>query len=417
MSDSYTEVSRENIFTRLGNSIGGILVGVLLVIAAFPLLWINEGRAVKTAAALGEITGKHISISSDKVDPANNGKLVYLQGNATTDEVLSDGLFGVSTRDLELQRNVEMFQWVETSQSKTEEKVGGTKETVTTYTYNKQWSGHSVDSSSFKQSGGHQNPAMQYQSESYKANTVTVGAFKLNSDLKEDLGPQRAFPLSQSHLEALPDGLRGRAQLSGQGFYIGEDPAVAQIGDYRITYSVVPDDSLVSILAVQQSDTFAPYIAKSGRSLQFLKPGSVSAEAIVEQSKSQNVMLTWLLRLAGVVVMWIGFCMIAAPIKTLASVIPALGGLVGAAFGTVFFVLSLALSFLVIAIAWLFYRPILASILIAVAVALIFLGIKFFGKKSSEVEAPAVASPPPPPAHGLVPPPLGSATPPPPPGV
>lgn len=46
MADAFTEVSSENIFTRLKNAVVGLLLGPLLVIAAIVLLSWNEGRAL-----------------------------------------------------------------------------------------------------------------------------------------------------------------------------------------------------------------------------------------------------------------------------------------------------------------------------------------------------------------------------------
>ena len=44
MSDSFTEVSSQNIFQRFGSSIKNILFGIILFILAFPVLWWN-GRS------------------------------------------------------------------------------------------------------------------------------------------------------------------------------------------------------------------------------------------------------------------------------------------------------------------------------------------------------------------------------------
>jgi len=55
--DSYTEVTTKGLGSRLGASIKGVLVGVVMVTAAFPVLFWNEGRAVQTAKSLAEGRG------------------------------------------------------------------------------------------------------------------------------------------------------------------------------------------------------------------------------------------------------------------------------------------------------------------------------------------------------------------------
>ena len=52
MSDSFSSVSTDSWFSRIGKSISGVLIGIVLFLVAFPLLWWNEGRAVKTANGL-----------------------------------------------------------------------------------------------------------------------------------------------------------------------------------------------------------------------------------------------------------------------------------------------------------------------------------------------------------------------------
>ena len=49
-----TETTTESWGIRLGGSIKGIAIGGALFIAGIPLLFWNEGRAVKTAKALEE---------------------------------------------------------------------------------------------------------------------------------------------------------------------------------------------------------------------------------------------------------------------------------------------------------------------------------------------------------------------------
>ena len=96
MMDTFTEVTHQGFFSRIGKSIVGVLVGIVLSIAAFPVLFWNEGRAVQTAKSLDEGAGAVVSVSADKIDPANEGKLVHLSAKAVTDETLSDEKSGRS---------------------------------------------------------------------------------------------------------------------------------------------------------------------------------------------------------------------------------------------------------------------------------------------------------------------------------
>jgi hypothetical protein len=133
MSDSITEVSEKSWGARLMESIKGVLVGLALFVAAFPVLFMNEGCAVKTARDLGNLAKEVVSVDALKIDPANNGKPVHMSGDAKTDEVLTDSAFNYSANAIHLGRSVEMFQWIEDRKEKTEKQVGGSEKTTTTY--------------------------------------------------------------------------------------------------------------------------------------------------------------------------------------------------------------------------------------------------------------------------------------------
>src|SRR4051794_22896985 len=122
---AYTESTSHSWGSRLIESIKGVLVGVLLFVVSFPLLFWNEGRAVRTDKSLTEGMGKVVTTSSERVDSALEAKLVHTTGTADTTETLHDPDFGVSVGAIKLAREAEMFQWEETKKSETRKKLGG----------------------------------------------------------------------------------------------------------------------------------------------------------------------------------------------------------------------------------------------------------------------------------------------------
>lgn len=146
-----TETTSTSWFSRLGNSFKNILFGIVLIIGAIFLLFWNEGRAVKTEQSLKEGLSVVISASPDKKDPKNEGKLIHFSGMTKVSGVLTDNTFGVSGNFLKMKRTVEVYQWKEEARSKTKEKLGGGTETTTTYSYVKEWSDKTINSSAFKE--------------------------------------------------------------------------------------------------------------------------------------------------------------------------------------------------------------------------------------------------------------------------
>ena len=75
------------------NPIDGIFVGILFVIGGLILLWWNEGRTVKTEAAIKEAEKTYIDVSSDSVNKENEGKLIATNGLQTRASKISDDVF------------------------------------------------------------------------------------------------------------------------------------------------------------------------------------------------------------------------------------------------------------------------------------------------------------------------------------
>lgn len=378
MPDSFQVTSSSSWFSRIGKAFSGIIVGLILLIIGIALLFWNEGRAVKTYNTLKEGQGLVINVSADEVDAANDGKLVHLTADATTEEILVDEDFGISANAIRLQRDVEMYQWKETEESETRKKLGGGEETVTTYTYSKQWSSGLNDSSNFQQPEGHENPSeFPYDSMTWDAENVPVGAFYLSPDLISQLSDFADLPVRE-----IPEGAAWPedATLSKGGIYLGANPAQPQVGDVRIKFSVI-EPGPVSIVAAQNGDTFADYQTKAGGTIAMIVPGNVPAQQMFEEAIATNTLVTWLIRLGGFILIWIGFGLLFAPLSVLADVVPLFGNLVGAATGLIAFLLALAVALIVIALAWVFFRPLLAITLLVLAVVAAVFGFRAFRKK------------------------------------
>jgi hypothetical protein len=368
--DSFTEVTNESWFSRIGNSIKGIIFGIILFLVAFPVLFMNEGRAVRTYKTLKEGAGKVVTIDSESVDAANEGKLVHLTGKATTVETLSDSQFGVSADAIKLRRNVEMYQWKEKKTTSSKKKVGGSKETKTTYDYFKTWSKTPIKSSSFKKLSGHENPqTMAYSKNEHIAEDVTLGDFKLSKSLISKLNAYKNLPIAET--AKIPESLSGKVKIYAGGYYYGSDPASPSVGDLKISFEVIkPLD--VSVISQQIGSTFEPFLSKTGKKLEMITAGTVSAESMFEQAKKNNAMMTWILRAVGFILMFVGITLVFKPLAVVADVLPILGNLVGAASGFVAALIAGLFSLVTIAIAWIVFRPLLGIILLVVAGGIVY---------------------------------------------
>jgi len=398
MSDSFTETTSTGWFGRIGQSFKGIVTGIILFVVAFPLLFWNEGRAVKRYTDLKEGSAAVVDADPASVDPSLEGELVHLTGEAQSDEQLSDPQFGIAAVGIQLKRTAEMYQWKERKETKTEKQIGGSEKKVTTYSYDRVWSDRLIDSSDFHSRGrdSHQNPAsMPVRSQTQQAKLVTVGAYKLSPELIEQVDHFEPVTPNEGATANVKRAFDRDVQLSGDTFYFGATPGSPQIGDVRVTFAVARPTT-VSFIGQQTGDSFSAWTTSRGRTVeQRLEVGSISADELFAQMQAENALLTWVLRGVGWLLMFVGITLVLRPLSVIADVLPILGNIVGFGAAVVAFLLASSLSLIVIAVAWVAYRPLIGVPLLLLglgaAAALWFRksGGQLTGTRSDETPRPA----------------------------
>ncbi|MGN0879056.1 MAG: TMEM43 family protein [Oligosphaeraceae bacterium] len=446
-NSGYTVTETESWGSRLGGSIKGVITGVILFLVSFVVLFKNEGCAVRQARALEEGKSSCVSVSSDRVDMANEGKLIHTSGKAETQDVLSDSNVGLSEVAFRLERKVEIYQWVEDSQTREEKKLGGSKEKVTTYTYKKEWVSKPVDSSAFKDPQAPTRNAnvgtLPLDDMTQYCSNAKLGAFTLNEALIRKVGGAQDYVFAQGF--KLPETLPAGSRIEGKYVVIpfqqpvatqvatavqpvaGQQPAVApqpavqqpvagqpavqqqpvagqpavvqqpaapaqagvpQIGDVRISYRMVrPHD--FSVVGVQQGDTIVAHVASNGESNLLTADSIKSAAEMYRSAEEANSIKLWLFRLLGFVLMYSGLRAVFRPLEVLGDVVPFIGSIIGAGAGIVSFLIAAPLSLVTIAVAWIAYRPVVGIILLVAAGAI---GYLVYAKAKAKKAAVATAA-------------------------
>ena len=455
---AYTETKTTGYGTRVGNSFKSIGTGFILFCAATALLWWNEGRAVKTAKMLEEAGSAWVEMPNPaKIDQSLDGELVCGTAMVTTEDSLMDKDFGIGAKAIAIKRHVEYYQWVEHSESKSEDKLGGKEVTTTTYTYSQQWVSSPVQSSQFK------DPAYQnkntvlatVEDNEQWAENVSFGAYKLSESLIHSISSKEAMELAVSddllkqldknaqtayerfygvqnknqqptqqpvQQPAIPDSIRAlmsdsakavvdslqavndsinkamvNAQnkkdydyihVAGNVLYYGRVPGSPEVGDVRITFEkVVP--AKVTVMACVDGDTFKPFKAKNGKRFETLVMGKKTGDEIIESAQDANSTWTWILRIVGIMLVISALKMIFGFLSMILKVVPFLASIMGFGVGIICTVVGVAWSLIVIAIAWIFYRPVLGIILLVLAGFLVWV-FAFKGKdKLKELAAKA----------------------------
>jgi hypothetical protein len=387
-NEPYSEVTNQSWGGRLMESIKGVVAGGALFIAAFPVLWMNEGCSVDTAKGLEEGAKVAISIDLSKYSNENNGKLIHGSGMATTTDTVADSQFGINLKAIKLERKVEMFQNEENVKEETSEKLGGGKETKKTYTYGTTWSSSLINSNNFKDPNAPKNPStMPYESENWGASDVKVGDYKISSSLINQISANESIDYKSAGI-SIPSSISSRAKISNTEIYLGKDPSNPQIGDIRISHKVA-NPKEVSILGQLSGGVVGAFKTSRDTTIERLDEGTLSKEDMFAAAQKENAIMTWAVRVGGFFMMYMGLSLILKPISTLGAVVPFLGNLLGMGLGLIAGLVSFVLTIITIALAWVFFRPLLGIALLAVAGGVGF----FLWKKKQEMDAKAPTTP------------------------
>lgn len=366
--DRVTEVTTTSWLQRLGQAIVGVLVGIVVVVASGVLLFWNEGRAIKTAQGLTEGAGVVRSVTADRIDPGNDRMLIHVSGMLSAGGPVGDPDFALKVQSLRLVRQVEMYQWKEETQTETRTKLGGGEERTTTYSYVRTWSDQPIDSTRFRETRGHTNPMMTYRPREAVAAGTHLGAFAVPDRLILGFGVPRPLAATEAQANALQIRIDKPVRVIDGILYAGRDPAQPAIGDLKVSFAEVPLQT-ASIVAAQAGSSLAPFPTRTGTTVELISAGTVPAAEMFKEAQEDNVTFTWVLRAVGAFVMFVGFALILRPLRVAADLIPFLGSLVGAGAGLVAMICTAVLAPLVIALGWLWYRPLVAVGILVVGAA------------------------------------------------
>jgi hypothetical protein len=146
-------------------------------------------------------------------------------------------------------------------------------------------------------------------------------------------------------------------------------PGADRIGDVKVTFSAVPPGE-ISVLAGLDGSTLRPWLAPNGGMVAVAHPGVLTADAMFREVYGTNYRTTWLIRAGGTFALVIGYLV---AIRPLARLIPPLGELAHRAGKRIALTLALGHMLVVVALAWLAFRPLSGLALLALAGVLVLM--------------------------------------------
>ncbi|MDR2584613.1 MAG: TMEM43 family protein [Prevotellaceae bacterium] len=371
---AYQTTTRTSYGQRLTGSFKGIATGFLLFIAGTILLFWNEGNFVRTKASLLEAEAAAVIVEDvSSLDPSLNGSLIHAIAFADTEDILVDNDYGVTEKAIALKREVEYYQYEERSESTTRDRIGGGQETVTTYYYDLKWVSKPINSANFEDPSYYSSNFVRknVEAQTIYAQKVSFGGYQLPAFMIKSI---RGNVPVDVHVPQEDD-----VAVFGNTVYYGRSSSSPSVGDVRVMITkVVP--AQISIMGKVVNNTFEHYVAKNGKTFSAVEMGSVSAQNMFADAHSSNKMWTWILRFVGLFLVIGGLKSMFSILPAIFKVLPFLGNIVGAGVGLVCAIVGGAWSLIIIAISWLWYRPLIGIILLVIS----FAGIWLLKKKAKE---------------------------------
>jgi hypothetical protein len=216
-----------------------------------------------------------VDAPGDTIDPALDGALVRVVGEATAEAPARDGAFAFEHPDaVALLRVVETFQWIEAEET-SRSGVGRGARTTRTKVYHTDWSPTLIDHRTFARPEGHENPAAVPHSDLLVlADGARVGAYTLTAEVVHAL--PELDPVALTATAAVAAG----GQLHGGHIHLHATPDRPAIGDQRISYRALPP-RLLTVMAMQDAGQLRPWPQPPSPPLVLAQPGEVSASALV----------------------------------------------------------------------------------------------------------------------------------------
>lgn len=358
MADKIVEVSHRGLGSRLVNSIKGVVLGIVLFGGSFIVLFWNEGRVDLSSVAKESVQVNPSGPTPDGID----GKLVSATGSLKTDEFLGDNLFLNPGKYIAVEREVEMFSWKEDKKEETKKEVGGSETVTTTYTYKKAWVRNPQNSNEFKESEGHFNPTKTIDDLTVKVRSASIGIYEVSPG-ELDLPSLSALQLNGQMLTLS----QGATLASSEYIFLGSGSySTPTVGDLRIHYSVLPAETDMTVFGKLEGSRVNPFYDEDNNRLYHARPGS--RDSAIATLHSEHVMMTWILRLVGFAMMWIGLSSLFGPISTFLDIVPIFGSLSRGLIGVISFVVSAVLSLVTIIVSMIVHNIVAVLVTIGVVI-------------------------------------------------
>ena len=396
---STTKTSRKSWFNRIFDSFVSAILGIVLFFFTFAVITASEGVYVTRLQSIDKISDDLVSTDAEL------GRHLFYTSDTIRGTHLQDKTFGISSNCLRMRRVTEMYQYYEETSTKTvKDSVGGGETTQTTYTLKTDWFDYlpalSGNADGSPPGGNPSFPTISDElimSREFCSSELSIEGHKLSESQIQrvsEWGPLKCKPpspgsLPVSHGSHLSDQCSVYLPTGSAtyGTFNDSKPGTPSVGDVRIKWEIIPEGIYTVMCGKQDrnlcgyrvpgvSDYQLPFIcypctcgigamlinlvSSSANVIDDVRFGSHSAIDIIASLRREASITSWGFRILVFFLFMMSTFMILSPLPTILDVIGFVGDI--ARFGTFFIaiVVSLIITPLAVAVAWVAYRPVIA---------------------------------------------------------
>lgn len=278
-------------------SIWKVILGFCLLVGGVAALGFTEVFTVRSNHTLNAVISRMTHIDNiNSVDPANDGKLIHINGMTTTEGMLTDSVFMNKYNALCLTRSIYYYQWDEVKEEKEHKQKGGSKVMKYKYKYYKGWHHTPVNSADFKQTGYDNIAPLMWKNDTAYADVVSVGAFVLSDKQKKAI-----LQMEAADIQNVPEnvviilrnsatkcyGKDANVEVKNGEIFIGtgtlEEP---EIGDIKACLAIAKPCE-VTVVGKQNGNRIDAYVVGDD-SVSYIGNGAISTTDFITNKDKDN---------------------------------------------------------------------------------------------------------------------------------
>ncbi|CAK61188.1 unnamed protein product (macronuclear) [Paramecium tetraurelia] len=386
------------------NPLVEFIAGIILFIMAFPILWLNEYKAAENEVNLERAEKECVSTNCLEVNPNLEKRLIHINGQTRTDNILKDEEFGIEVDNcLVLKRKVETYQWIRKEET---DGVGNNKKIKVFFV--PEWS--AIKQGSYENFENNESDWTVKKKSKY-AKDVYLGAYLLTKfQLKQAKNFQEIQPSQEwvtACAKAFPKKTQEHTKIKDEYIYFNKVYGNLTVGDQRIKFQKVKCGD-ATIVSQQKGNTFEPYSLHVNESkllndyddkgsdhsiyvgqdlsqileekddenalkrqlkhllepikyIDWLLEKMLTIHQVFDHKLNESRKLTMAVRFLGFLLMFFGLMLFFSPVVYVISWFPFLGRFMAELstllFALASFLISLPLTLITIALAWLRFHP------------------------------------------------------------